>query len=559
MNDVTMNLTTKKQAKKQSFKLGMPTTIRGKIIIALVSVLVLITVVLMSYIYTTERNKNLNQAISQVKGMNSFYFASLNTLMLADGMEEREELRNKFLNFPNVNEIRVLRGEHVNKREGKGYESEQPVDELDYEALKAVPIVKLNKGLEGRTLTVIEPYFFSKDFGGTDCLECHRKAKEGVFAGAIRIDYSLKTADAHVELDLWKKFAIVSFISTLALIMLIFIINRIIVSPTNELRDKIKDIAEGEGDLTQTIKLNGHSDDELGQVTHWFNFFMTKLREMVQKVIKYATELSTFSESMNGIIQQANDSMLQQQRETSQVAQSMNHMAESVQSVSDISVKAVKLAQEANQEAKNGKVVVEQTIETIDKLSESVGKASLVIQHLESESTTIASVLDVIGSIASQTNLLALNAAIEAARAGEQGRGFAVVADEVRTLAERTQKSTQEIQEMIERLQQGTKDAVNVMTQSKEEASVSVEQVAKAGRSLDAIAQSVSSITSMNTVIADEAEKHREVSNEIKDRLSNINESVSGTVTKTQDLSTASIRLAYLADDLETLMKVFKV
>ncbi len=207
--------------------------------------------------------------------------------------------------------------------------------------------------------------------------------------------------------------------------------------------------------------------------------------------------------------------VLEQKDEVDKVATAMTEMSATVHEVARNATEAAEAAQRADEETSKGKSVVSQAIEAIDLLANEVNDAAQVIHRLEQDSDEIGAVLDVIRGIAEQTNLLALNAAIEAARAGEQGRGFAVVADEVRTLAQRTQQSTQEIQNMIERLQSGAQDAVKAMEQGRSRAQVGVEQAAEAGTSLETIAQAVGTISDMNTQIATAAEEQSVVAEEI--------------------------------------------
>jgi methyl-accepting chemotaxis protein len=245
--------------------------------------------------------------------------------------------------------------------------------------------------------------------------------------------------------------------------------------------------------------------------------------------------------------------------ETEMVATAMNEMAATAQEVAQNANSAAEAAEGADLEAQKGQQVVTATLREINTLAASVEEAARVIQKLESDSDAIGSVLDVIGNIADQTNLLALNAAIEAARAGEQGRGFAVVADEVRTLASRTQKSTQEIQTMIEQLQSGARNAVAVMAQGTERAKVSVEQATRAGSSLAAITTAVASISDMNMHIARAANQQGEVANEINSNLASITTSVEHTSHSSTQLNSASEELSGLAASLKSLVGHFRI
>ena len=355
----------------------------------------------------------------------------------------------------------------------------------------------------------------------------------------------------------WTQFYIVIGLFSVGLFTVSILMNKIVAQPIRNIVERIKDIAEGEGDLT--AKLDDSANDELGELAYWFNTFVEKLRVMITDINGYASNLTTNADHMSSVTHRTSIGIQKQQSETDQVATAMNQMSATVQEVARNASSAAAAANEADSEAAQGKVVVKDTIEAIDALAAEVEKAGSVIQKLEEDSNGIGVVLDVIRGIAEQTNLLALNAAIEAARAGEQGRGFAVVADEVRTLAQRTQQSTQEIRSIIERLQSGAKAAVDVMVQGKNQAGVSVKQAAKAGSSLDAITEVVTTITDMNTQIASAAEEHSSVAEEINRNVVNISEVASHTAEDATEVAQSSKQLTKLADDLQSLLSHFKV
>ena len=234
-------------------------------------------------------------------------------------------------------------------------------------------------------------------------------------------------------------------------------------------------------------------------------------------------------------------------------------MNATVHDVAHNAVHAAEATREADQSSTQGKAVVDKTVDAIGEIAAEVEQAAQVIHELERESENIGSVLDVIKSIAEQTNLLALNAAIEAARAGEQGRGFAVVADEVRTLAGRTQASTAEIEEMITRLQSGANNAVNVMESSKTKTNIGVEQAAAAGSALEDITTAVDRIAEMNTQIASAAEEQSAVTEEINRNVANISEIAEHTSTGAEQTAQASEGLSRLASQLNAVVVQFRV
>ena len=311
------------------------------------------------------------------------------------------------------------------------------------------------------------------------------------------------------------------------------------------------------GDLT--VHINIKSNDETGQLLTALKAMLEKFRAMIQQINNATTQLATATEQMSAITHETNQGMQVQRSETDQVATATNEMRATVQEVSNHAARASAAAQHAQQEAQSGKKVVDQTVQVITTLANEVEETAAVIQKLEVESTNIGTVVNVIRSIAEQTNLLALNAAIEAARAGEQGRGFAVVADEVRTLANRTQESTQEIRKMIEKLQTGSKHAAQVMEQGRNRTRSTVEQATKAGASLETITQAVSTIVEMNMQIASAAQEQTAVAEEINRNIVNISEVSDQTAHATQQLSQSSAELSHLAIDLQSLVNQFKV
>ncbi len=329
-----------------------------------------------------------------------------------------------------------------------------------------------------------------------------------------------------------------------------------ITKPISLLSKTIGEI-ESESDLTRTIDI--HSNDELGQAAQAINAMLAKFRSSLQQVSSSTCQLATAAEETSVVTRQTTQAVQQQLTETTQVATAMNEMSATVREVAANTSHTATASAEANTESREGRQVVDQAVAQISELANQIESAASVIQGVQQDSDNISTVLDVIKGIAEQTNLLALNAAIEAARAGEQGRGFAVVADEVRNLASRTQESTEEINQMIDKLQTGSKKAVGVMEQSQKQANSAVEYATKAGHSLSTIAGVVENINDMSTQIASAAEEQSAVAEEINRNIVSISDMAEQTAAGTENTAAASNELAQLATQLQGLVEQFRV
>ncbi|HEB93418.1 MAG TPA: methyl-accepting chemotaxis protein [Gammaproteobacteria bacterium] len=337
----------------------------------------------------------------------------------------------------------------------------------------------------------------------------------------------------------------------------ILLVSSLITKNLNTIIDSLKELAEGRGDLTKRLQSN--SADETGMVVKYFNDFLQKLHDLIKEVVDATTQLGANASQLSEITQVTASGAQQQQMEVEQLSTAMNEMTATVQEVAHNAGEAAGAARKADEASRNGQVIVADTVNVITTLADSIEGGARVITALQVESENIGGVLDVIRTIAEQTNLLALNAAIEAARAGDQGRGFAVVADEVRTLASRTQESTREIQTMIERLQSGVGEAVGVMGLSREQAQKSVDQVAEAGGSLDAITLAVKKIHVMNDEIANAAREQSTVAESMNESIVNISQVADQTNNSAQVTFGASDELGQVSTRLIDLVSRFRV
>jgi methyl-accepting chemotaxis protein len=340
-------------------------------------------------------------------------------------------------------------------------------------------------------------------------------------------------------------------------ILITLLFRKLVVKQAQETSSLIKELSAGNGDLTVRLPVTSH--DEIGQLRASVNTFVEKLHQMITDIAKETHTLAEEAVNVNQHSIDLSGSADSQQQDTTHAATAMEEMTATVHEVARNTNAAAQAAEKADSQSKEGNDVVSTAVRSIDQLANDVNGTAEVIQALADQSQNIGSVLDVIKGIAEQTNLLALNAAIEAARAGEQGRGFAVVADEVRTLASRTQQSTQEIHDMIENLQAGSKNAVDAMEKGKQQAHNSVELITKAGASLETISQTIATIYDMNTQIATASEQQSTVAEEINCNISNIKSSSELTAEKSKQSAASSSELSNVASRLQALTAQFKI
>ena len=332
-----------------------------------------------------------------------------------------------------------------------------------------------------------------------------------------------------------------------------------VITPLKRALDKVNNALNilASGDLTHKLDDSGH--DEFAELSKNCNRLVDSLRELIQGILDRSNQLAAAAEETSAITAQTTAGIQEQKSQVDQVATATTQLSSSAEQVTSSADDALIQIKQADDEAQHMRTIADENKQTILALADDVAKAGTVINKLHSDSAAIGSILDVIRGIAEQTNLLALNAAIEAARAGEQGRGFAVVADEVRSLASRTQDSTQEIQQMIEVLQQGAKEAVAVMELGRNQANTCVEKTEQANIALESISEAVHKAHDSGTHIAHAAQEQNLVSQQVSEKLEHIAAISEETSTGADQTAQSSHQVAQLAEELQASVKEFKV
>ncbi|WP_076539573.1 methyl-accepting chemotaxis protein [Shewanella sp. UCD-KL21] len=364
--------------------------------------------------------------------------------------------------------------------------------------------------------------------------------------------------ELYAGLDTSRNNIIITFVAIAALFTIISIyLANSLVRPINQLADTFKELGEGEGDLTQRLTENGN--EEMRRLAQGFNAFIGKLNNVIQELAATTLDVNGASQQVYTDAQNSKKLTDVQRDGAHQVSVAINEMGSTIAEIANNASVAAQSTTEATQKAQRAQTVVEESNSTINEMANNMESVSTNIVTLAEKSDAISSVLDVIRAISEQTNLLALNAAIEAARAGEQGRGFAVVADEVRNLAKRTSDSTDEIHLMITELQNGANAAVSSVQEGREQAKLGVQASQRTYQALEDIAENVMQISELNIQIAAATEEQSAVINEINQHVVNISDSSDSSAQASASIESSSEALKSIANDLDGLVKRFKL
>ncbi len=445
------------------------------------------------------------------------------------------------------------------------YETQQMQDivdaELGADEIKAVYVLDGDKLLLGRGSFGDNEI---EDLGSFTPVDSHKESELNFDdagnltpVGRVVIEIDRSRIEALLDQALFRNIIQIVVIIALLITTVTILLSTLVIRPLSEIGAALSDIASGEGDLTR--RLTKRNDDEVGVVAEHFNSFVGQIHTLVKDLVQSVADMNDVIQNLVNVAQTTNTGVTRQNSETDQVATAVNEMGATAHQVSKSAAEAAEAASDADKEAQSAQEVVQSTIQSIQSLAKEIEEGAKVIDALETDVDGITAMVGVIQGIAEQTNLLALNAAIEAARAGEQGRGFAVVADEVRTLAAKTQTTTEEIQDMINRLEVGAKNAVSVMQSSQEKGVNTVKDIHQTDNSLGGIVNSIRTINDMNAQIASAAEEQSAVTEEINRSITNIAGIAQETQVGATETDEACHSLSRYAEDVRQKLSNFKV
>lgn len=508
------------------------------------------------FIGKQQQSELAHQTIEQnIKILADNYFDSINTMMLTGTMANREILRNKILSEKQIKDIHIIRAEQINKFFGPGEANQAPQNQQERDALQGVEQVHFSGSGDTELITYLKPIVASADYRGTNCLGCHQ-SKEGEILGAIKVSYSLSEVNEVVSKNAWTSFAILSVIFIITFVTLGWVFRKFLIERLRVIGKSMR-LASQNNDLT--IHVKDETNDELGRLANNFNLMMDTFKSNISQLSESSKVLIHSAERIYDSAETTEQAINQQKQGTDSVAAAINELETSSTEVKNTTHFASERSDTSNHLAESSLTIAEQTEQSINGLAEEVRLAAEQVAQLQNRTLEVGKVLEVISGIAEQTNLLALNAAIEAARAGEAGRGFAVVADEVRTLANRTHDSTDEIKRTIENLQSEALETVKTMNRSSEDANQRAEQVQKVAVALKDISEHMTEINQLNIQIADATEQQSLAAEEINQSVIAISDNAETSLVDAHESKQVSESLLNLARELDQQVRKFKL
>ncbi|MGY4024908.1 methyl-accepting chemotaxis protein [Aeromonas rivuli] len=498
-----------------------------------------------------QRDLALRLAGEKVESTANSYMDQLNVMMMTGVIANRAIVQSKIMSEAGITEARLIRAPAVSSLFGPGHPDQQIVDEWDQRAIEQGETLLEQKGSQ---LTLIKPFKAYQEYRGTQCLTCHQVA-EGTVMGAVRISYDLSHIFAEIRHNNWLLSGCLGAVFSLGFGLLWWVLQRYVKRPVYRLQRTMMQMAK-ERDLS--LPLVNHSQDELGQMTRAVNDMVQGFRHSLAEVEGATAELYRESNQIRQVATQTEGSARVQEQMTTQVATAVSELAASSYEVREHARHSAELSTLTNDDAANTSRLARHSITDMGEMSADIARVDTVIQQLDSRCLAVDGVLEVIRGIADQTNLLALNAAIEAARAGEQGRGFAVVADEVRALSSRSRTASLEIAGMIAALQQEAQSAVQVIGDARLKANDSIQKTEATLAAMQTIIDRIANTNDLNAQMAQSAQEQDRVCQEVDGAVHEIRSTSNDTLSQAHSANLASEQLVAQCQKLEALLNTYR-
>ncbi len=503
-----------------------------------------------------QRETAIGQARDFSQSVHRMTMASLTGMMITGTVGQRAVYLDQIRQSDDIKELRVIRGDAVSKQFGPGAADESQSDAVEQEVLQSgKPYFRVVEDGKGESLRAVIPAPAQKNYLGKDCLMCHT-VPEGTVLGVVSMRISLNKVNATVR-EFSLEIMAVALVLMIPVILFIYLfITRAVTMPLEKVSHGLRDIAEGDGDLTRRLATCGK--DEISEISGSFNVFMDKLQSIIHEVQSSAERVLSTTHNLASVSAKVAENSQVQSAEAYSMAAQVEVMTYNIDDVASQAEGVQEVSRRSSELSTHGGDVIHRAAAEMGKIAEVVNDSAAIIQDLGDQSDQISAIVRVIKEIADQTNLLALNAAIEAARAGEQGRGFAVVADEVRKLAERTTNSTQEIAAMIGKIQNGTKMAINSMVAGVGRVSAGAELANQAGEAINQIKsgvqQAVEAVSEISASLKEQSHTNNENAHKVES-IARLSEENSLAFQQTAD----TIRdLEALADNLQSVVGRFR-
>lgn len=528
-----------------------------RLVVGISVMLVIAWVGIVWWVTVQQQEMGIKQARDFSESVNQMTIAAMTGMMITGNIAERSVYLDQIQKTANISELHLVRGEGTNTQYGQGSAEDRKADAVEQQVLASgKSYFAVLASAQGEILRAVIPTINQKSYLGKNCLSCH-SVPEGTVLGAVSMNISLNSINSAVRESSLKVMAAALGLLVLVIGFIYLFVNRAVSVPLERLSHSLAQIAEGEGDLTRRLAVE--RQDEIGKTSEIFNAFMDKLQSVVRDVKTSAEKVMVTAKQLAFASQDVTKSSDRQSEATAAMAAAIEEITVSIANVADNAANAHEMASEAGVLSCEGANAVRGAVGEMNKISASVGHSKQMIRDLDEKSNQISNIVSVIKDIADQTNLLALNAAIEAARAGEQGRGFAVVADEVRKLAERTTASTQEIAKMIEAIQQSTQSSVQGMELSSGQVQEGVQMAARSGDSMTRIEASTGKVQDAVNEISSALREQSSAANQLAQEVERIAQMTEKNGLSAKESSQAASHLEGMASTLKISVDRFKV